>query len=129
MGTIVHNVQECGYKHITSSLGKVYAYNTLFHMEQLEITHVQIIKNKTKDHRRDLVATTRQISYTVMFGVVGAMLANPSGVSINIELDIYTADGTVFEIWTDERKLVKSLLPYMHVKDPRDKYRKMRGVK
>ena len=64
-----------------------------------------------------------------MFGVIGNMLATPPKAAFDMELDIYTTTGKVIEIWTSEERLIKALQSSMHVKDPRDKFRRARGVK
>ena len=46
----------------------------------------------------------------------------------DMDLDIYTTDGQVIEFWTSDPNIIKFLSGYMTDEDPRDKFRKQRGV-
>lgn len=94
-----------------------------------EIETVIIIEDNTLYPSNTLRGLSNSITSTMLFGVIGAKSAAAQNqTKFDVDLDIYTPDGKVFEIHTDEPKLLKYLLKWVYVEDPRDKYRKIRGV-
>ena len=125
----VLNVGECKYKHVLLSGGKIYGYNSLFNADELHVTHVQIIKNRTKTSNGGLSGAIGQVSGTLLAGLIGYILTAPQTTTTwDMDLDIYTKEGKVIELWTSDHKIIKYLTGYMTTEDPRDKYRKQRGV-
>ena len=130
MTTKIINSEECGLHNIILSLGKPYTIHNLVKHELLDIVHVQIIHDRTKDVRNGFQASTATIASTVLSGFIG-LLTVPyrAKVTYDIDMDLYLADGRVVEIWSDDPQFIKFCLPLMHTKDRRDKFRKQRGVK
>jgi hypothetical protein len=125
----VLNVGECHCKHVMLVGGALCGYNSIFDCPDLHITHVQIIRNRTKTSNGGLAGAAGQISGTILAGLIGYILTAPqTSTTWDMDLDIYTKEGKVIELWTSDHKIIKYLSGYMTVEDPRDKYRKQRGV-
>lgn len=129
IGSNVLNVDECNIDTVSWTFNKIrgsYKWQT---SEKLEIRHVQIIQDNTQ---KSAGGMTSQICGSVVASSISGLLglltyAGRGPHSIDIDLDIYLTDGRVIEINTQDKKLVKQLIPYMHTADPRAKYRKLRG--
>lgn len=129
----VLNVGECHYKHIMLMgdyhCGAIYGYNSLINSTKLNVHHVQIIRNNTITSDGGVAAAARQVSGTLLAGVIGFLFMAPHTVTTwDMDLDIYTTDGQVIELWTSDPNIIKFLSGYMTAEDPRDKFRKQRGV-
>ena len=101
------NKNECRVARVGDIFGKLYYTKTLFGKGFTDITHAIVIDSKVEK------------PYSIWGNKETTVRAN---------IDLYLADGTVIEIFTDDKAFLKAVDNYTTKKDPRAYYRNQRGV-
>lgn len=101
------NKEECGVTYVNQFFGKIF-YNTSFWGRRHEdITKVIVLSSYV----------------TKQYGMWSSKV-----VSVSAQLDLYTSDGKVIEVYTNDRKFLEACNKLTIKKDPRAYYRQQRGV-
>ena len=110
-----------GYTNVLCVLGKCYLFNSFLKNEDIsnKILHVALLENYTQNNSN----LSRTILYTVGGGPLGFLFAQSKKNDVQIECLIYLNDERQIQIETNDRKLIKYLMKFMHV------YKKRRFIK
>lgn len=127
--TKILNPKECGWKELYYLNNEIIVTTRWPKGDRIKIDHVRVIEDHSRKSGGDSVQqASKGIIATMLFGVLGAIASAAEGSYIaDVDLDIILTDGTVIEIRTEDKRLLKYLQQYMHFSNPRDKYRNMRG--
>ncbi|HEY5556288.1 hypothetical protein [Acetobacterium sp.] len=129
--TKILNPKECGWKNLNFGFGGPIIFDThFFKHETADIDYVRIIADNSKNKNgSEIKQASSSIVSTMLFGLYGALISElQNDYAVDVDLDIIIKSGVVVEVKTQDKSLLKYLVKYMKVNDPRAKYRKQRGL-